>query len=404
MKDDTSKNKKHIIVFALITALCLMGDSMLYIALPVHYQDLGFNSLWEVGIVLAVNRIVRLPLNPLVGRLYSRISERTGIGIAVALGILTTLSYGFLQGLFWWVLARCLWGFAWSLLRLGSLFCILKLSSPETRGAYNGLYNGLYRLGSLAGMFGGGLLADTLGFSICAAIFALGTACALPILTLMPQSDDGQQARPEQPSLLDGLHLAARSRETMLTVLCGGTIALVLQGVLASTLSHLVSTHTNGGLQWGELALGAGTLAGFFQALRWCWEPWLAPLTGGLADSRYGWRRMLRFSFGLGGVAFALLALSLPLPLWFGVLLCAQAAATALTTLVDAGAADVATEEGGRSLLMTYALLVDMGAAFGPLLAYGLEAALGINFVYTFCGVCFIIMAVMRKPLAARGK
>ena len=59
-------DKKHIIVFAVITALCLIGDSMLYIVLPVHAADLGL-SLWEVGVILAVNRIVRLPLNPCIG-------------------------------------------------------------------------------------------------------------------------------------------------------------------------------------------------------------------------------------------------------------------------------------------------------------------------------------------------
>ena len=78
---------------------------------------------------------------------YSRISERTDVCVAVLLGILTTLSYGFLQSLVGWVLARCVWGLAWSLLRLGSLFCILKISTPTTRGMYNGLYNDLYRMG-----------------------------------------------------------------------------------------------------------------------------------------------------------------------------------------------------------------------------------------------------------------
>jgi MFS family permease len=400
--DAAAKNKRHIVAFALVTALCLMGDSMLYIALPVHYQELGFESLWEVGIVLAVNRMVRLPLNPCIGRLYSRISERTGICIAVVLAILTTLSYGFLRGLFWWILARCLWGLAWSLLRLGSLFCLLKISSPETRGSYNGLYNGLYRLGSLVGMFGGGLLADVLGFSACAVVFGLGTACALPVLLAIPQGSEGRQINPEQPSVLGGLRLTARNRETLLTVLCGAAVALVLQGVVASTLSHLIAVHIDGMLKWGGLALGAGTLAGFFQALRWTWEPWLAPLTGRLADRRYGWRRLLWFSFISGGVVFALLALSLPLPLWFAVLLCMQSAATALATLADTGAAATAARDGGRSLLMTYALLVDMGAALGPLLAYSLEAVLGINCVYAFCAACFAAMAIAWRSIAVR--
>ena len=66
-----ASGKAYVIVVSLITAACLFGDSMLYIVLPVHYQDAGLSSLWEVGIILSMNRLIRLPLNPLVGRLYT---------------------------------------------------------------------------------------------------------------------------------------------------------------------------------------------------------------------------------------------------------------------------------------------------------------------------------------------
>ena len=71
---DVAKNKRHISVFALVTALRLMGDSMLYTMLPVYFQQAGLTSLWEVGVVLSVNRLVRLPLNPFIGRLYIPVS------------------------------------------------------------------------------------------------------------------------------------------------------------------------------------------------------------------------------------------------------------------------------------------------------------------------------------------
>jgi MFS family permease len=399
---DDAKNRRHISVFALVTALCLMGDSMLYTVLPVYFQQAGLTSLWEVGVVLSVNRLVRLPLNPFIGRLYSRISERTGVCIAVLLGILTTLSYGFLQGLVWWVLARCVWGLAWSLLRIGSLFCILKISTPTTRGLYNGLYNGLYRLGSLVGMLGGGVLADMVDLRFCAVVFSLGTACALPALLAISRTEGGVEAMPEDTGVLAGLRLAASARNTLLTVLCGAAVTLVLQGVVASTLSRLIAVHTDGGVCIAGFMLGAATLAGMLQALRWGCEPWLAPLTGKLADTRYGWQLLFLYAFGCGAIIFALLALPLPLPLWFACLLGMQATATALTTLADTGAANASAETGGRSLLMAYALLTDMGAAFGPLLAYSLNALFGINTVYALCAGLFVTLFVLWKPFAGR--
>ncbi|WP_172414394.1 hypothetical protein [Candidatus Desulfovibrio trichonymphae] len=142
-------------------------------------------------------------------------------------------------------------------------------------------------------------------------------------------------------------------------------------------------------------SLGTATLAGILQALRWGCEPWLAPLTGKLADARYGWQLLFLYAFGCGAVIFALLALPLPLPLWF-----ACATATALTTLADTGAANASAEAGGHSLLMAYALLTDMGAAFGPLLAYSLNALLGINTVYALCAGLFVALFVLWKPFA----
>ncbi len=51
---------RRVIVLSLITAACLIGDSMLYIVLPVHFAEAGLGSLWEVGIILSANRLVRL--------------------------------------------------------------------------------------------------------------------------------------------------------------------------------------------------------------------------------------------------------------------------------------------------------------------------------------------------------
>ena len=116
-------------IMAAITAFCLIGDTMLYIALPLCWQACGLDALWQVGVLLAVNRLVRLPLNPLVRRLYARISRRTGMLLAVLLAAGTTLLYGLAQSFAVWLLLRCLWGLAWTLLRLGALFTLAGASS-----------------------------------------------------------------------------------------------------------------------------------------------------------------------------------------------------------------------------------------------------------------------------------
>jgi MFS family permease len=283
---------------------------------------------------------------------------------------------------------------AWTLLRLGSLFCILKLSGPDNRGYYTGLYNGLYRLGSLAGMLLGGILADLAGIAVTVTVFGAATAVALFLaFFFIPGGGKPQKEHAENTSILTSLALVARDSNALWLMAAGCLTALVFQGVVASTLSRLIFEHTGGGLTVFGYLVGASILGGFFQALRWGWEPWLAPLTGRLSDRR-GRTKMLISSFALGAVAFAALAAPLPLPVWFPCIIFMQLTATMLTTLNDAAAADTAAVAGERTLLMTYALCVDAGAALGPLAAYGMIEVLGIHAVYAACAALFAVLLV----------
>jgi MFS family permease len=95
---------------AIITELSLLGDSMFYIALPIYWEEVGLNSIWQVGILLSINRLVRLPINPIVGWIYKKISLKSGLVIAIIIGATTTLSYGYFKGFIAWVILLELWG------------------------------------------------------------------------------------------------------------------------------------------------------------------------------------------------------------------------------------------------------------------------------------------------------
>lgn len=91
--------KGPVITIALITAISLLGNEMLLIVMPIYWKFFGLDSLWQVGVLLSVNRFIRIPINSLVGWCYHRISKRTGVLIAVVLAALSTYSYGILKGL-----------------------------------------------------------------------------------------------------------------------------------------------------------------------------------------------------------------------------------------------------------------------------------------------------------------
>ena len=237
------RTSRQVVVLSLITAACLIGDSMLYIVLPVHFAEAGLASLWEVGIILSVNRLVRLPLNPAVGWLYRRISDRTGIFIATVLATLTTFGYAFADGFAAWLFLRCLWGVAWTLLRLGGFYCILGVSSDGDRGYFMGLYNGLYRSGSLVGMLFGGIFADWIGFPFTAMLFGACTAVTIVLgLAYVPR---GTGALPAG-AVREENAWRWKDGAVLWVMATGLVVALIYQGLYAATLSQLVQSHFGG--------------------------------------------------------------------------------------------------------------------------------------------------------------
>ncbi len=382
---------KPVIVLALLTAACLVGDSMLYIVMPTHWQEFGLDSLWEVGVLLSANRLVRLPLNPVVGWAYKRISTRQGVLIAAILALLTTLSYGFVKGFYPLLLIRCIWGVAWSFLRLGSFFAIADCASDTNRGHCMGVFNGLYRLGSLAGMLAGGFIADLFGLTATALFFGAVTFSAIPAAFLSVPAAKNHSNSPAEAS--PPLSVLWRDAGVLLALVTGAVVAMIYQGVFTATLSYLVETHNSSTVSLAGFVFGAASLAGILQAIRWSWEPWLAPWVGIKSDGRHGRKKVLLLSLFLAALLFCLLPLDIPLLPWLLVVMGVQVTATALTTLTDAVAADAANRAAKVLVLTAYSLAIDLGSAIGPIIGYLLNSNLDPYAAYWMAAVSLLALA-----------
>ena len=363
---------KPVVVLALLTAACLVGDSMLYIVMPTHWQEFGLDSLWEVGILLSANRLVRLPLNPLVGWVYKRISTRQGVLIASVLALLTTLSYGFVKGFYPLLLIRCIWGIAWTFLRLGSFFTIAECSTDTNRGHCMGVFNGLYRLGSLAGMLAGGFIADLFGLTTTALFFGAVTLSAIPVAFF--HVPDAKNRNTDATEKSAPLSILWQDSTIFWALTTGAVVAMIYQGIFTSTLSYLVQIHNSSYIDILGFGVGAASLAGILQAIRWSWEPWLAPWVGIKSDGRHGRKKVLLLSLLLATGLFCLLPFNMPLFPWLLLVMGVQLTATALTTLTDAVAADAATRSSKILVLTAYSLAIDLGSAIGPFVGYVLNS------------------------------
>ncbi len=407
MPRDITHSRRQVVVFALLTAACVASDAMLYVTLPVRWQEAGLSSLWEVGVVLSLNRLARLPLNPLIGKLYSHLSTRTCAVFAALLSLLIPLGYAFASGLAAWALLRILWGLAWSLLKLGGLFTVMDVAGEHDRGYLIGLYTGTYRLGNLAGMLGGGFLADAAGLRVAffagAAVAALALPMALFLLKNIPPSARAKDAGTLTVRAALGL---LRSKELAWVLVTCLFVTLIIEGFFMSTLSALLAHH------WGEavtvfgLTLGCTTVAGIVQSMRWGWDPMLSPLVGRLSDGHLG--RVTMFAGGCWTAAalFALTTLSLPLAPWLCVLLAIQLCCTTMTTLSDALATDVASRSQAVFVITAYTLAIDLGAALGPLGGFAVLSVWGMDAAYLLAALLLVLFALrwtFRPPVARRG-
>lgn len=364
---------RPVVLLAAVTALCLVGDSMLYVALPVHWEEFGLTSLWQAGVLLSVNRLVRLPLNPAVSRLYRRISARSGMLLAAVLAAATTAGYGLAGSFAALIVLRALWGLAWTFLRLGAYFTVLTTADDSSQGRAMGMYNGLMRTGSLFGMLLGGVLADTWGTGLTCAFFASVSVLAVPLIWFaVPRNTKGMAE--EAAVGEDGYSLFSHWK-VLSVLLIGTAVAFVYQGMLISTLSYLVKIRIPAGLDLGWALVGAASLGGVLQAVRWSWEPFLAPFFGWLSDHpRAGRKKTFIISSLIGAALFAFLPADMGLLPWLLLLLLLQVTATALTTAGDAVAADTAVRSGAKIKVITaYSVLTDVGAAAGPAAAFALN-------------------------------
>ena len=87
------------------------GDLVLYLLLPVHAATFGV-TLPEGGLLLAANRIVRVIGYSWVASFYAHRGPRSACTLAAAAGVLSTLGYATLSGVWPLIIARLLWGLA----------------------------------------------------------------------------------------------------------------------------------------------------------------------------------------------------------------------------------------------------------------------------------------------------
>jgi MFS family permease len=382
----SARNK--VVGIALITAVAVMGDSMLLIVLPIYWEEFGLTALWQIGLLLSINRFIRLPINPLVGLFYQRFQLRTGVFIAIILAIFTTFSYGLFQEFWLLLLMRALWGVAWSLLRLGGLLTVTDVTNDNNRGQYVGMYNGLWGLGGLIGMLAGGLLVDQTSIFFVTSLFAfIGLLVVPTIWFLVPVTKGAKKEEYSTPTITKWF-----SPYIVMVLITGTAMGLVIFGLFASTVSSLIErSYVN---EWtvAQITIGAATIAGIIQAIRWGWEPFLAPLIGKMIDSSKSVLNILLIPLFGGGIIFIILGNIQSMILLIITLLMFQLISTIFVTTTDTLATTAASQSNRVKVMTAHTVVVDVGAALGPLLSFLIIEFHSLTIVYYIAGCLLFLL------------
>jgi MFS family permease len=389
-------------------AVCfsLFGDLTLYTVLVTQLDEVGL-SLAAVGVMLGVNRLIRIPGNPLTGVLLDRWGRRRLFVFGMLLGVLSTASYGLMRGFWPFLAGRLTWGIAWTCINVGGMTMVLDISTRSNRGRLTGIYNTWLQAGFALAPLVGGFLVDTISFRpamlVCAGLTAIGLAVAVVALPETAQLAGRDTQREPRPAL--GLNLRRRldniswrrirrllrDNRNLVTVSLLLLITLFAgEGVTLSTTSLLLQQRFGPNVVLGRLALGVATAGGILLALRSLLAGAVGPLAGHLSDAYTGRWPVIVGSLAIGMVGFGLLAFAAsPATIVLGVILGAVSGGAALATLA-AQMGDL-TPTGREGVVMgAYATVGDVGSMAGPFLAFAMLSVVDLQWVYLLCTFSFL--------------
>jgi predicted MFS family arabinose efflux permease len=215
-----------ILSIAGATALSVLGDAVMYAVLPSYYGHVGLTPL-QVGILLSVNRWVRLASNHVAERCYRESSVELWLIPAYLLGSVVTAIYGLSKTFAILLAVRILWGICFSFIRRAGIMTVVRGSGDDHLGEHMGVYRGISSSGWFLGMSFAGLSHDFFGFTITLLMFCFLSLPSAPLGFLYQKGTD--------PAKKVSLKMGVMKADPGI-MLCAIGVGIVGLGLVMSTL------------------------------------------------------------------------------------------------------------------------------------------------------------------------
>jgi len=325
----------------LVIAVAMIGDTLLYAVLPLYHEQFGL-SLAMVGVLLSLNRWIRLVANSGVAALGERIGPHA-LMIAAAIGsAISTTIYGLVENATIQIFARVLWGISYASLNLATL--AYAVSDRANAGKRVGASRAAIGVVQAMSLVGGAWIVLHAGPQQVFLIYGALTLISLGAALLLPRL-------PPEPATKKGFRLPVPHRLEV----WGFVMGFAGDGVFLLTLAFLMKDSIT--------SMAAVMATAMLLALRWLVEITTGPIGGWIGD-RFGARHVAIVNGALLVLGFVLIAADHEVA---GALLVVMTRGM-FNTLIPV----LVIERGQGSVLSSqasYSTWRDFGAAVGPLSA-----------------------------------
>jgi MFS family permease len=372
------------------TVFSLLGDNTLYTVLPNQNisREAGV-SLAMVGVILGVNRIVRLGLNPIAGALYDRLPRRALLVGSLFIGTLSTALYALSQGPSLLLVGRVLWGVAWAGIWIGGNTAVLDIADDSNRGRMSGFFQMWFFAGIGIAAFLGGTFTGTFGYRSGLWISTAITGSAAVLwLFFLPETRPHHVIN-ERPSTPEAINLPLIVTAAVPVF----AVRLVFAGVIASTTILWLGSFLDENVSFAGIMLPIVTVTGGFAAVRSLTSVLGAPLAGQISD-KLGMRwPVIAISLVLGAIGMWLMGGNVLLLALVGAMVAAVSSGGVQAMAQSITGDRVALSRHSRGLGVIYSL-GDLGSAIGPPLALGLLPIFQVGGVYRMSAILLMVVTL----------
>ncbi|EXJ09706.1 MULTISPECIES: MFS transporter [Nitrincola] len=181
---------RNTLLSSLVLTLTLVSDALLYLLLPLYFESFGLTLLW-VGLLLSLNRFIRLLINPWLVSYFQIMGARKALLQAIALATIASLCFVLMASPWILLASRVLWGCAFALMRLACLHYATEERSLSLKNL--GWFTSFQEIGPLLVML---LSPWLLTFLTLSQVLMFGTLlCVLAILPALGLPNPQRQSQ-----------------------------------------------------------------------------------------------------------------------------------------------------------------------------------------------------------------